>query len=162
MKNIGVIIGVIADTHGLLRDEAIQLLQGCDLILHAGDIGKQSVLHQLKLIAPVIAVRGNVDQDDWASVIPEKEIIQIEGKTICLIHNLKELDIKPVDRFDVVVSGHSHKPCNRTESGVLYFNPASAGPRRFSLPIALGKLKIGREGIEGQIIEIPVPKKVRR
>ncbi len=155
-------IGVIADTHGLLREEAIQLLQGCDLILHAGDIGKPEVLEQLRRIAPVVAIRGNVDREDWAATIAETETLEIEGKTLYLIHNLKEIEIDPVGRFDVVVSGHSHKPSNYTENGVLYFNPASAGPRRFSLPIALGKLEIRRGRIEGQIIEIPVAKKAKK
>ncbi len=147
-------IGVISDTHGLLRKEAIELLKGSDLILHAGDIGKQSVLKELKSIAPVIAIRGNVDQDDWATNIDETQTFERDGVSIYLIHNIKEIDINPVGRFDVVVSGHSHKPRSEVKNDVLYFNPGSAGPRRFKLPIALGKLTLRDGSVEDEIIII--------
>ena len=147
-------IGVISDTHGLLRKEAIELLKGSDLILHAGDIGKKSVLKELKRIAPVIAIRGNVDQDDWATNIDETQTFERDGVSIYLIHNIKEIHINPVGRFDVVVSGHSHKPRCEVKNEVLYFNPGSAGPRRFKLPIALGKLTLCNGSVEGEIIII--------
>ena len=147
-------IGVISDTHGLLRKEAIELLKGSDLILHAGDIGKQSVLEELESIAPVIAIRGNVDQDTWATALDETQTFERDGVSIDLIHNIKEIHINPVGRFDVVVSGHSHKPRSEVKNDVLYFNPGSAGPRRFKLPIALGKLTLRDGSVEDEIIII--------
>ena len=149
-------IGVISDTHGLLREEALSALTGCDLILHAGDIGRPEVVDGLRRIAPVIAVRGNVDRAPWAREFPEFEAVEINGQYIYLLHNIDELDVDPEGQFDAVVFGHSHKPCNETRNGVLYFNPGSAGPRRFTLPIAVGRLRVGPDGIEGQVQKLSV------
>ena len=147
-------IGVISDTHGLLREEAIQILEGCDLILHAGDIGKLEVIAGLQRIAPVIAVRGNVDKEPWADDFGAVEVIEVSGKYLYLIHNVSELDVDPVGQFDAVIFGHSHKPVNEVKEGVLFFNPASAGPRRFKLPIAVGKIRLSDSHISAEIIEI--------
>lgn len=148
-------IGVISDTHSLVRPQALEALRGSELILHAGDIGKPSVLDELRSIAPVIAVRGNIDKAHWASAIPEVEAVEVNGKFLYLLHNIDELDLDPIGQFDVVVFGHSHKPCNERREGVLFFNPASAGPRRFSLPIAVGRLRIHADGeIESEIVNL--------
>lgn len=149
-------IGVIADTHGLLREEAIGLLAGSDLILHAGDIGKLDVIVGLQQIAPVIAVRGNVDKEPWADDFEAVEAIEVGGKFLYLIHNVNELDVDPVGQFDAVIFGHSHKPVNEVRDGVLFFNPASAGPRRFKLPIAVGKIRISDSEVSAEIIEIDI------
>lgn len=141
-------IGIISDTHSLVRPEAIAALQGSELILHAGDIGKPEVLDELREIAPVMAVRGNIDKSPWADDLPMTEAIEINGRFVYLIHNIAELDLDPAGHFDVVIFGHSHKPCHEIRDGVLYFNPASAGPRRFSLPVSVGEMKIDANGIQ--------------
>lgn len=151
-------IGVISDTHGLLRDEAAELLADSDIILHAGDIGNQAVIVRLQEIAPVVAIRGNVDKDSWAASVPEQEAVEIGGKFFYLIHNVNEMNLDPAGQFDVVVSGHSHKPGMTSKNGVLYFNPGSAGPRRFSLPIALGKIEVADGQVTAQIVEIEIRK----
>ncbi|MBD9515387.1 metallophosphoesterase family protein [Pseudomonas sp. PDM22] len=140
-------IGVIADTHGLLRPEALAALQGCERILHLGDIGPASLLDQLRALAPLDVVRGNNDTDDWAAALPETLLLELGGRRLYLIHDLKQLAIDPsAEGIDVVLVGHSHKPLNEVRDGVLYLNPGSAGPRRFKLPIALAILEIA----EGQ------------
>ncbi|WP_259757918.1 metallophosphoesterase family protein [Pseudomonas sp. GCEP-101] len=140
-------IGVIADTHGLLRPDALAALHGCQRILHLGDIGPASLLDQLRDIAPLDVVRGNNDTDDWAAALPETLRLELGGLRLYLIHDLKQLAIDPVaDGIDVVLAGHSHKPLNEVRDGVLYLNPGSAGPRRFRLPIGLAILEIA----EGQ------------
>lgn len=150
-------IGVISDTHGLVRPQAVKALRGVEMILHAGDIGKPEVLDELNRIAPVTAVRGNVDKGEWAERLPEWETAEIAGTGIYMLHNLNELEIVPeAAGFGVVVSGHSHKPIAETRRGVLYLNPGSAGPRRFSLPVALAILTIGENGPSAQIIELSV------
>jgi len=150
-------IGVISDTHGLVRPEAIAALRGCELILHAGDIGRPEVLDALRYIAPVVAIRGNVDKGAWAEPLPEREAVRIDGHCIYLLHNLKELDLNPVTAgFDVVVSGHSHQPRIEREEGVLYLNPGSAGPRRFKLPVSIGRLMLSDEELQGEIVELDV------
>lgn len=136
-------IGVIADTHGLLRPEALAALQGCERILHLGDIGPASLLDQLRELAPLDVVRGNNDTDDWAGALPETLLLELGGLRLYLIHDLKQLAIDPVaEGIDVVVAGHSHKPLSEVRDGVLYLNPGSAGPRRFKLPIALAILTV--------------------
>jgi len=136
-------VGVISDTHGMLRPEACASLAGCDLIVHAGDVGSPEVLAALGAIAPLHAVRGNVDTGAWAATLPETEVVEVDGISLYLLHDLGAIDLDPVAAgFRVVISGHSHRPRTSVKDGVLYFNPGSAGPRRFTLPIVLGKLHI--------------------
>lgn len=136
-------IGVISDTHGLLRPQALSLLQGSDLIVHAGDIGKPEVIDGLESICPVIAVRGNVDRAAWADAYPEEQWIDFEGNRIYVIHNLKEMAFEPQSAgANVVISGHSHMPKINNKDGVLYLNPGSAGPRRFKLPVVVARLSL--------------------
>lgn len=149
------IIGVISDTHGLLRPEAIAALRGSDHIIHAGDIGDPEILHKLDKIAPVTAVRGNVDRGAWAKKIPTTEVLEVGGVPIYVLHVLQQLDLNPeVAGFAVVVSGHSHVPKQESKNGVLYFNPGSAGPRRFRLPVTVGKLTVSAGTVSGAIIEL--------
>jgi uncharacterized protein len=149
------VIGVISDTHGLLRPEAIEALRGVSLILHAGDVGAPEILEELRQIAPVTAVRGNVDHGSWASGLPVSEAVEIEGVSVYMLHILAQLDLKPEGAgFGVVVYGHSHAPSSEIKNGVLYFNPGSAGPRRFKLPVTVGKLVIDGEKVRGEIMEI--------
>lgn len=141
MKSLS--IGVISDTHGLLRPEALDALQSSNFILHAGDIGDPKILEKLEQIAPVIAVRGNVDRDPWAKTIPETNVLEAGELSIYMLHNLDTLDLKPqAAGFAPVIYGHSHVPKQEVKNGVLYFNPGSAGPRRFHLPISVGILTI--------------------
>ena len=150
-----IIVGVISDTHGLLRREAVEALRGSVHILHAGDIGTPEILERLREIAPVTAVRGNVDHGAWASVLPQSEVIEIDGVSIYMRHILDELDLKPeAAGFNVVVYGHSHKPASEARSSVLYFNPGSAGPRRFNLPVTVGKLIVGGGKVQGEIVTL--------
>jgi putative phosphoesterase len=151
------LVGLISDTHGLLRPAAIEALRGVDLILHAGDIGNQQVLDALSGIAPVIAVRGNNDKGEWAATLPAWEAVEVGAASIYMLHDLKEIDISPASAgFQVVVSGHSHKPSVERRKGVLYVNPGSAGPRRFSLPITVARLRAGGEKIDAQLINLAV------
>ena len=148
-------IGVLSDTHGLLRPEAIDALRGSELIVHAGDVGKPEVLERLRAIAPTIAVRGNVDRQPWAKKISLTEVLEAGGVSIYILHILQELDLKPeAAGFKVVVSGHSHIPAQERKNGVLYFNPGSAGPRRFERPVTVGRLHIERDKVRGQIVEL--------
>ena len=148
-------IGVISDTHKLLRPEAKAQLRNCDLIIHAGDIGSSEVISELEDIAPVRAIRGNIDKDAWAEAYPDEDVIEIEGRSIYVLHNLRELALDPCAAgFDVVISGHSHRPSIERKEGVLYLNPGSAGPRRFKLPIALARLTIKGDEIRATIEEI--------
>jgi uncharacterized protein len=151
------IIGVISDTHGLMRPQALEALGGSDLILHAGDIGSQAILHELMTLAPVVAVRGNNDKGAWAKDLPERDVIEVEGLFFYLIHDVKELDLDPVAAgFRVVVSGHSHHPGSEERKGVLYLNPGSAGPRRFTLPITVARLALLDGVLSTDIIELAV------
>lgn len=146
------IVGVISDTHGLLRPEALDALAGSDLILHAGDIGPIGILDRLRQIAPVVAVRGNVDRSLSCRSLPEREVITCGGVDLYLLHNLAGLDLDPVAAdFRAVIYGHSHQPAQQMRVGVLYFNPGSAGPRRFSLPISIGRLSIGSGVVSGEL-----------
>ena len=151
------IIGVISDTHGLLRPEALAALRGSDKIIHAGDVGNPEILKRLEEIAPVTAVRGNIDTAGWAQALPETAVLEADSKQIYVLHDLSQLDLNPkAAGFAAVISGHSHAPLARRENGVLYFNPGSAGPRRFSLPISLGKLIVTGKKIEGNLIKLEV------
>jgi putative phosphoesterase len=148
-------IGVISDTHGLLRPEAVDVLRGSNHIIHAGDIGSPDILEKLSDIAPVTAIRGNIDRAAWARKLPATKVVELGGLSIYILHNLKELDLKPeAAGFAAVISGHSHMPKQETKNGVLYFNAGSAGPRRFRLPITVGKLVIDHAVIHGEIIRL--------
>jgi putative phosphoesterase len=149
------IVGVISDTHGLLRPEALEALRGCAHILHAGDIGAPEILETLRTIAPVTAVRGNVDREAWTRGILENQVVEIDGVSIYMLHILADLDLKPeAAGFAAVIYGHSHKPSQDITRGVLYFNPGSAGPRRFRLPVTVGRLTIERDVVRGEIVHI--------
>ena len=148
-------IGVVSDTHGLLRPEALAALRGSDYIIHAGDIGDPAILKTLATIAPVTAIRGNVDREAWAKKIPATNVLEVHGVTAYVLHNLNELDLKPeAAGFDVVIYGHSHVAKAEVKSGVLYFNPGSAGPRRFRLPVTIGRLRVSDRKVLGEIVEI--------
>lgn len=148
-------VGLISDTHGLMRPEALQALAGVAHIVHAGDIGTAEILEQLRAIAPVTAVRGNNDKGAWAKGIAEHEVVQIGGKSLYVLHDLKELDLDPTaSGFSVVVTGHSHKPLITTRDDVLYVNPGSAGPRRFKLPICVAMLEIAGGAIHAEIRDL--------
>ncbi|UYB52738.1 metallophosphatase family protein [Xanthomonas sp. AM6] len=146
-------IGLISDTHGLLRPKALAAMQGCDAIVHAGDVGKPEILDALRAIAPLHAIRGNIDTAPWAQPLPEIMDIEIAGVRLHVLHDPKTLAREPAS-VDVVVSGHSHKPLLRTRGGVLYVNPGSAGPRRFSLPISVGYLHLDAEGVRGELFDL--------
>jgi len=149
------IIGVISDTHGLLRPEALAVLCGSDYIVHAGDIGDPAILETLAEIAPVSAIRGNIDRDAWARKIPATNMLEVDGVSIYIVHNLNELDLKPeAAGIDVVISGHTHAARSEAKNSVLYFNPGSAGPRRFRLPVTVGRLYVNRGKTSAEIVEI--------
>lgn len=155
MPSNKVIIGVISDTHGLLRPEAVAALQGSDHIVHAGDVGRPDILQELTAIAPVTTVRGNVDQGSWARKLPLTEVLEAGGVSLYVLHILEQLDLNPeAAGFAAVISGHSHVPKQEVKKGVLYFNPGSAGPRRFKLPVTLGKLVVEKGNVTGEIIRI--------
>ncbi|MBU0838606.1 MAG: metallophosphatase family protein [Gammaproteobacteria bacterium] len=148
-------IGLISDTHGLLRPEALAALQDCAQIIHAGDIGKPQVLDGLRAIAPLEAIRGNIDIADWALELPERLDLRIGGLSLHVLHDLKQLDIDPLAAgIDVVIAGHSHKPKVERRDGVLYINPGSAGPRRFSLPISLALLELNDGDAQAELISL--------
>lgn len=153
------IVGVISDTHGLLRPEAVEALRGSEHIIHAGDMGAPEIIGELKKIAPVTAIRGNVDVQTWAREFPETEVVELGGKSIYVIHDVNALDLNPkAAGLDAVISGHSHKPGQETKNGVLYLNPGSAGPRRFNLPISVAKLTIEESGLRAEIMALRVPR----
>ena len=149
-------IGVIADTHSKMRPEALEELKGSDLILHAGDVGRDEVLDALEAIAPVIAIRGNIDKSGRAATLPDVREMEFLGYDVYMLHDVKTLDVDPQGRYRVVIAGHSHKPRNEWVDDVLYFNPGGAGPRRFTLPITVGRLQVSDDSVVGEIIELPV------
>jgi uncharacterized protein len=150
-----VLIGIISDTHGLLRPEAITALHGSDYIIHAGDVGDPVILNKLAEIGPLTAIRGNVDREAWARKMPATNVLEAGGISIYVLHNLQDLDLKPeAAGFAVVISGHSHVPKQEERNGVLYFNPGSAGPRRFRLPVSIGQLKVKGGKVSAEIIEL--------
>lgn len=157
------LIGVISDTHGLLRPEAVEALRGSDRIIHAGDTGDPAVLKRLEAIAPVTAVRGNVDTGSWASKLPKTDVLEADGVSIYVLHNLDELDLKPeATGFAAVIYGHSHVPKQEMRGRVLYFNPGSAGPRRFALPVSIGKLTVHQGEIAATILELQTSHQQKR
>jgi hypothetical protein len=148
-------IGLISDTHGLLRPAAIEALRGVEHILHAGDVGDASILDALHNIAPVTAIRGNIDVGGPCSHLPPTEVVTLDGHTFYMLHDRQTLDLDPVAAgFSAVISGHSHKPLIEWRHGVLYMNPGSAGPRRFSLPVSIGLLTIGVDGLQPRLVAL--------
>ncbi len=148
-------IGVLSDTHGLLRAEVVDRLRGCDLILHAGDIGSPSILAELRMLADVVAVRGNVDTMSWASELNLEEYVDIEGRRVVIIHDLSTLSLDPVSAgIDIVIYGHSHKPVVERKGSILYLNPGSAGPKRFHLPVSMALLRLAPDGVTPELVEL--------
>ena len=151
------IVGVISDTHGLLRPEAIAALSGSDLIVHAGDVGAPDILEQLRAIAPTVAVRGNVDTQSWASALPLTEVVAAGPLHLYVLHNLAALDLDPkAAGFAAVIAGHTHKPVADVRDEVLYLNPGSAGPRRFSLPICLARLHVAGARLRHELVYLDI------
>jgi uncharacterized protein len=148
-------IGLISDTHGLLRAEAVEALRGSELIIHAGDVGKPEILEELRKMAPVVAVRGNVDTADWARALPETAVAEAGSILIYVLHDVNALDLNPAAAgLHIVVSGHSHKPGKSERDGVLYINPGSAGPRRFRLPVTVAILRLEGAPWEAEFVEL--------
>lgn len=148
-------LGIISDTHGLLRPEAARALSGVDLIVHAGDVGSPEVLTKLKTLAPVFAVRGNVDTESWAKELPATAIVDAGSASLYVLHNLRDLDVRPdAAGVDAVISGHTHQAEQWEREGVLYLNPGSAGPRRFHLPVTLALVDVGSEPWKVEIVEL--------
>ena len=151
------LIGVISDTHALLRPEALTALAEAEHILHAGDVGDPAILDRLRQIAPVTAIRGNIDTSGPCADLPSIEIVELDGRLFYMLHSIRDLDIHPkAADVSVVVSGHSHKPSIEHRDGVLYLNPGSAGPRRFQLPISVALVTVAPEGVQARIVELPV------
>jgi uncharacterized protein len=151
------IVGVISDTHGLLRPEALAALRGSQLIIHAGDVGRREVLDQLRAIAPTHAVRGNVDTQGWTAKLPATEVVEVGQLLFWVLHDIAELDLDPVAaQFAAVIFGHSHQPSIETRDGVLYLNPGSAGPRRFRLPVTIARLRVSGRAISPEIVELDI------
>ncbi len=149
------LIGVISDTHGLLRPEALTVLSEAEHILHAGDVGEIAILRRLEEIAPVTAIRGNIDVSGACAELPATEAVELAGRLFYLVHSVRDLDLNPVAAgVSVVVSGHSHKPGVEWKGGVMYLNPGSAGPRRFSLPVTVALLTVGEAGVSARIEEL--------
>jgi uncharacterized protein len=154
------VVGVISDTHGLLRPEALEALRGSVAIVHAGDVGDESILTELGRIAPVTAVRGNVDRGDLARRLPVTAVLTVHGVSIYVLHILDDLDLEPSTAgFHVVVTGHTHEPVVRTRRGVLYLNPGSAGPRRFHLPVTVARLVVGEGDVRAEIVPLTTESK---
>jgi putative phosphoesterase len=152
-----VTVGVISDTHGLMRPEAVDALRGSSLILHAGDVGHAAVLDQLRAIAPTRAVRGNVDTAEWAAVLPMTDVVEIGARQVYILHDLAALDLDPqAAGFAAVISGHTHRAHAEVRRGVLYLNPGAAGPRRFTLPVSIAKLHVNGIRLSPEIVELRV------
>lgn len=150
-------VGVISDTHGLLRPEAVAALHASEVIIHAGDVGDPRILDRLRAIAPTFAVRGNVDTSAWATVLPLTDVVDVGGLQIYVLHNLADLDVNPrAAGFAAVISGHTHRPLVEIRDEVLYLNPGSAGPRRFSLPIAVARLRVTGARLSHEIVDLHV------
>jgi uncharacterized protein len=155
MSEIDLCLGVISDTHGLLRPEAVAALHGCELIIHAGDVGNAAVLDGLRSIAPTFAIRGNVDTGTWAAPVPLTDIVEVGALQFYVLHNIADLNLDPPTAgFAAVVYGHSHRPSIETRDGVLYLNPGSAGPRRFRLPVTLVRVAVSGRELRPEIVEL--------
>jgi putative phosphoesterase len=155
MSPSDLLVGVISDTHGLLRPQALDALRGADLIIHAGDVGRPEVLDPLRALAPTQAVRGNVDTGRWAQRLPVSEMVDVGGLTFYVLHDIAELDLDPPTAgFAAVIFGHSHKPSIETRDGVLYLNPGSAGPRRFTLPVSLARVTVSRGALQPELVTL--------
>jgi putative phosphoesterase len=151
------LIGVISDTHGLLRPEAIEALRGSELIIHAGDVGRANLLDALRTLAPTVAVRGNIDTGDVAATLAQMEVVEVGRVHLYILHDLSQLDLDPkAAGFAAVIFGHSHRPSAELRDGVLFLNPGSAGPRRFSLPISVARLRIVGERVSHEIVQLHV------
>ena len=149
------IIGVISDTHGLLRDEAIEALRGTDYIIHAGDVGDPRIVDRLRRMAPLTAVAGNIDGEAWARDLPKTDVLSVDGVEIYVLHDIRELDLKPeAAGFSAVIYGHSHVPNQEMRNGVLYLNPGSAGPRRFRLPVTVARLEVRDRKLHARIVPL--------
>jgi uncharacterized protein len=150
-------IGVISDTHGWVRPEVLKAFQGVDLIVHAGDVGGPGVLEALRAVAPVAAVRGNVDRGEWARDLKDTEVVEAGESCLYILHNVRELDLDPATAgFRAVISGHSHQPSVKEQDGVLFLNPGSAGPRRFRLPVSVALLRLEGNSLEAKMVELEV------
>lgn len=154
-------IGLISDTHGLMRPQALRALEGSDMILHAGDIGSPEIISALKALAPVVAIRGNVDVEPWAAELPETEVVETDEATFYVLHDVHALDLKPAAAgFDIVMSGHSHKPICTERDGVLYINPGSAGPRRFKLLVTVARLDLSQTPWKVEFVDLSTGRKI--
>ena len=150
-------VGVISDTHGLLRPEAMAALRGSDLIIHAGDVGAPEIIEHLRAVAPTYVVRGNIDTAAWAAALPATELVEADGQLLFVLHDISDLDLDPaVAGFAAVVFGHSHQPLVETRNGVLFLNPGSAGPRRFKLPVAVARVRVAGGTMHATILELQV------
>ncbi|HEY6258327.1 MAG TPA: metallophosphoesterase family protein [Xanthobacteraceae bacterium] len=157
MSEREITVGVISDTHGLLRPQAVAALRGSDIIIHAGDVGNPDVIEALAGVAPTFAVRGNVDTAAWAADLPVTELVEVGARWFFVLHEISQLDLDPATAgFAAVVFGHSHQPLIETRAGVLFLNPGSAGPRRFSLPIAVARVAVSDAGMRPEIVELQV------
>jgi uncharacterized protein len=152
-----IVVGIISDTHGLMRPQALDALRGSHLIIHAGDVGTAAVLDALGAIAPTYAVRGNIDTDEWAQALPATQRVAVGEHVVFVLHNIAELDLDPAKAgFSAVVFGHSHMPSIKTRRGVLFLNPGSAGPRRFRLPVALAQLRVSGRELRPELVKLAV------
>jgi len=157
MSEREITVGVISDTHGLMRPQALAALQGCDLIIHAGDVGSTDVIKELAAIAPTHVVRGNVDSGDWAAGLPMTELVEAGERLFFVLHEISQLDLDPAHAgLAAVVFGHSHQPSIETHDGVLFLNPGSAGPRRFKLPVTVARIDLSGPRMRPQIVELQV------
>ena len=155
MSERGITVGVISDTHGLLRPQAVAALRGSDMIIHAGDVGSPDVIEALAGVAPTFAVRGNVDQGDWAARLPVTELVEVGERRFYVLHEISQLDLDPASAgFAAVVFGHSHQPLIERRHGVLFLNPGSAGPRRFKLPVAVARITVSGPDVRPEIVEL--------
>ena len=153
----GHLIGVISDTHGLVRPEVIDAFRGVEFIIHAGDVGQEEVLAVLQTVAPVVAVRGNVDRQGWARKLPETEVVQLGQFRLYVLHDVHQLDLDPAaSGFRAVISGHSHRPSLEERNGVLFLNPGSAGPRRFKLPVGVAFLHLEDNSLKAEVVELEI------